>query len=88
MILIFCVFIFVGFGKWVNFKVLFRNKLNKNITINEQIYDVGAFGYGKRRIVKINATLKYILSVENIDTTKINKVEWNFVNENGNIKIP
>ena len=88
LILIFCVFIFVGFGKWVNYTVLYRNKLNNNFTINEQIYDVGAFGYGKRRTVKINATLKYILFVENIDTTKINKAEWNFVNEKGNIKIP
>ena len=88
LILIFCVFIFVGFGKWVNYTVLYRNKSNNNITINEQIYDVGAFGYGNRRTVKINDTLKYFLFVETIDTTKINKDEWNFVNENGNIKIP
>lgn len=76
-----------SFGGWTNEAILFRNKANKNISINEQIYDVGALGYDRnsKRIVKIKRVLKYFNQVMKMDTSKLNKEEWIFVNEIGDI---
>ena len=51
-------------------------KSNPNRTINEQIYDIGAFGYGQKRIVELKPFLKYWHKVQQIDTTKIETEKW------------
>ncbi len=75
----------IGFGAWTNETILYRNIQNKKLTINQQIYDLGAFGYGKRRIAEINPFLKYFEIVKLIDTTKIDKTKWVKINEEGDL---
>jgi hypothetical protein len=77
----------IGFGAWTTEKIVYRNKINQ-LEIKEQIFDNGAFGYGNKRIVKTKPFLKYWIYPTEIDTTKINKNEWIFVNEEGDIKFP
>ena len=71
----------VGFGAWTNETILYRNKNDKNITVNQQRFDIGALGYGSRRIVKLAPFLKWFQTVEQIDTAKIDKTQWTLVNE-------
>ena len=56
-------------------------------TINEQIWDVGALGYDKntKRTVRLRPVLKYLYQVTPIDTGKLEKTEWLFVNKEGGI---
>lgn len=79
-----------SWGGWTNETILYRNTKIESITINQQIRDVGALGYDRnsRRIVKIRQVLKYINQVKNIDTIKLDKNEWKFVNEEGDIHYP
>lgn len=49
-------------------EIIFRNKSDKNITIEYQMQDSGAFGYN-RRIVKVSKGLLFD-STEPIDTSK------------------
>lgn len=77
----------IGFGAWTTVTTLYRHKTNDKV-IEEQIFDVGAFGFGGRRIVEIKPILKYWILPTTIDTLKINKNEWEFVNEQGDIKFP
>ena len=76
-----------SFGSWTNETILFRNKENKNITINEQLYNEGALGYDRdsKRIVKIKPVLVHFNQVTKIDTARLNLTEWIFVNEIGDI---
>ena len=80
----------VAFGGWTNEAILYRNNKNKNISINEQIWDVGALGYDResKRIVELKPFLNYFYQVKQIDTGKLDKTEWKFVNEEGNIHYP
>jgi hypothetical protein len=78
----------IGFGAWTNETILYRNINNKELTINQQIYDLGAFGYGKRRTAEIIPFLKYFELVKIIDTTKIDKTKWLKVNEEGDLQFP
>ena len=84
-IFIFSVF---GFGVWKNESILYRSKFDSKISINSQIYDVGAFGYGKRRIIKVKPIFKHFQITTNMDTIKMNKTEWIFVDEIGDLKFP
>ncbi len=59
--------------------IIFRNKADKNITIEYQMQDSGAFGYN-RRIVKVSNGLLFD-STEAIDTSKIDKSRWDKVDE-------
>ena len=79
-----------SWGGWTNETILYRNTKNKNITVNQQIWDVGTLGYDRdsRRIVKIRQVLKYFNQVKNIDTTRLDKNEWKLVNEEGDIHYP
>ena len=43
----------IGFGAWTNEAILYRNKTDKNISINQQIFDVGALGYGGHRTAQL-----------------------------------
>ncbi len=78
----------IGFGAWTNEAILYRNKNNKELTINQQIYDLGAFGYGKRRMAEIKPFFNYFEIVKIIDTTKIDKSKWLKVNEEGDLHFP
>jgi len=77
----------VAFGGWTNESILFRNKRNSSISINEQIWDVGALGYDRnsKRVVKLKPVLKYLNQVTPVDTVSLDKTEWIFVNEDGDI---
>ena len=56
--------------------------------IQEQLYDIGAFGYGGQRTVEIKPFLYFFILPTPIDTLSINKEEWEFVNKQGDIKFP
>jgi hypothetical protein len=75
------------FGGWRTQSILFRNEKNLNITISEQIWDVGALGYDRNntRIVKLRPVLKYLNQVTPVDTGSLDKTEWIFVNEDGDM---
>ena len=75
----------IGFGTWTTFAILYRNK-TENKVIKHQRYDIGALGYGRERIVEMKPFLKYWVLVTEVDTTKIDKKQWKFVNEAGDIK--
>jgi hypothetical protein len=81
---------FIGFGGWRNEAILYRNNKDKNISINQQIWDVGALSYdrGSKRVVKLKPLLSYFYQVSIIDTTNLDKREWMFVNEEGDIHYP
>jgi hypothetical protein len=80
----------VSFGGWTNERILYRNIKDKNVSINEQIWDVGALGFDRdsKRIVELNSIFIYFYQVKNIDTIKLDKSEWIFVNEEGDIHYP
>ena len=77
----------IGFGSWTTFTTIYRHK-TENIVIEEQRYDIGALGYGRHRIVELKPILKFWVLRTEVDTAKINKNEWDFVNEEGDIKFP
>lgn len=81
-------FIFnIGFGTWVTFATIYRHK-TENKVIKDQRYDIGALGYGRYRIVELKSILKYWVLPTEVDTTKIDKSQWKFVNEEGDVKFP
>lgn len=71
----------LGFGVWQDMNIIYTNKENNKERIIEQIYDVGAFGYGDRRIVKVKPLTFLFKTVIPIDTNLIDKNKWEFVNE-------
>ena len=77
----------LGFGAWTTVTTIYRHKI-KNIEIKEQWFDVGALGYGGKRIVEIKPFLYFWILPTPIDTLTINKTEWGYVNEQGDIKFP
>lgn len=83
---LFMIFAF-GFGAWTTVTTIYKHKTD-NREIKEQLYDIGAFGYGGQRTVEIKPFLKYWVLPTKIDTATINKNEWNLVNEQGDIKFP
>jgi len=74
----------LGFGAWVNETILFRNKDNPEKTINRQIWDIGALGYGRRRTVELTPFLGYWNIVKEVDIATIDRTKWDFVNEGDN----
>ncbi|MBW8323927.1 MAG: hypothetical protein K0M50_04100 [Prolixibacteraceae bacterium] len=83
---LFLIFSF-GFGFWTTETTLYRHK-TENKVIKEQRYDIGAFGYGGRRIVEIKPVLKFWILPTPIDTVTINKNEWELTNLQGDINFP
>jgi hypothetical protein len=77
----------IGFGAWTTEMTLYKHK-TENDLIKEQLFDIGALGYGGHRIVKIKPILKFWILPEPIDTSKIDKNKWVLVNEQGDIKFP
>lgn len=76
-----------GFGAWTTVTTLYKHK-TENREIKEQLYDIGAFGYGGQRIVEIKPFLYFWVTPTPIDTLTINKTEWDYVNDQGDIKFP
>ncbi len=77
----------VGFGTWKTYATIYRHK-TENKVIQEQIYDIGALGYGRHRIVELKPVLKYWVLPTEVDTTKIDKSQWQYLNEEADIKFP
>lgn len=77
-----------GFGTWINYNIAYENKSNPTQTINEQIYDVGAFGYGGKRTVKLTPFFKYWNKVKHVDTLSIDHKKWKRVDKESDIKFP
>ena len=84
---IFLMFSF-GFGAWVNEETIYENKDNPKQTINYQLWDIGAFGYGGQRTVKLTPFLGLWVVATKIDTTTIEKDKWTLVKRKGDIKFP
>jgi len=70
-----------SFSSWVNQTILFRNKANKEISINQQVMSLGALGSDGHRIVQVKPILKYFQSVEIVDTATLDKNKWVAVSE-------
>lgn len=77
----------IGFGAWTTVTTIYRHKTEGKL-IKEQLFDVGALGYGGRRIVEIKPILNFLILPTQIDTLSINKNEWLYVNEQGDLKFP
>ena len=71
----------IGFGAWVDVEILYEYRDDRNIKIKEQIYDVGALGYGGTRTVKLTPFLKFWYRITHVDSTKITKTEWITINK-------
>lgn len=78
----------LNFSQWVNFTIMYRNKSDKNKSINVQILDYGAFGYGGYRTVLITRVSPLFNHISEVDTLAIDKNIWIYVNESGDIKFP
>jgi hypothetical protein len=80
----------IAWGGWANEAILYRNKKDNNISVNEQVWDVGALGYdrGSKRVVELKPIFYYFYQVRLIDTTHLDRNEWTFVNEEGDIHFP
>jgi hypothetical protein len=76
----------LGFGVWVDLATTFRAKEDRRIRIVEQVYDIGAFGYGGRRVVKAVPITPWFNYIEEIDSSAIDKSQWHPVNEEGDVK--
>lgn len=70
----------IGFGAWKNIEILYRNKNNKSEEIILQQYDAGALGYGSNRIVEINDFMFFFKKINDIDTLKVDKNNWQRIN--------
>lgn len=77
----------IGFGAWTTVTTIYRHKTEDKV-IKEQLFDVGALGYGGQRTVEIKPFLYFWILPTAIDTLTINKNEWEYVNEQGDIKFP
>lgn len=84
---IFLMFSF-GFGAWVDEEIIYERRENPKVTIKQQLWDIGAFGYGGQRTVKLTPFLGFLNLVENVDTAAINKKNWTLVQKDGYIKFP
>ena len=71
----------VGFLTIYNETTFYRNKNNPDITITAQRIGQGALGADGHRIVRLEPYMKFWNKVTLIDTTSINRTEWNLVNE-------
>ena len=76
-----------GFGAWVDEEIIYENKNHPEVTINQQLWDIGAFGYGGQRTVKLTPFMGLWKLVKEVDTTKIEKGEWTLIQKEGDIKL-
>lgn len=78
----------VGFGFWTTFRYAYEHRQNPAVTIAEQRYDAGAFGYGGARNVKLCPWLPGFYKVSEIDTSKLDPLEWKPIDREGDVKFP
>ena len=64
------------FGNWVDNRIEYENIGNPKRTINHQVLDKGALGFGGERVVETSSFFKIWNTVEKIDTLKLNLKEW------------
>ena len=76
-----------GFGAWVDEEVIYENKSHREVTINQQLWDMGALGYGGQRTVKLTPFMGFWNLVKEVDTTKIEQGEWTLIQKEGDIKL-
>ena len=75
-------FIPIGlWGDWVTETIVYRNKKNPSITINDQVLDIGALGYGGNRQVEIRPVLTYFQQVTRVAENGVDTTEWKRVDE-------
>lgn len=75
----------VGFGSWTTETILYKKHRDKVVTIDKQRLDVGALGYGGYRTVQLTPFFKYFQLVKEVDTAKVDKRNWDYVNEDINL---
>ena len=74
---------------WIDFTIAYQNKKDPNRTIREQLLDLGAHGYADRgRVVEVRSTLGFFEYCIPVDTNKLQKNEWRYVNRDGDISFP
>jgi len=77
-----------GFGAWVDEEIMYEKNDHPEVTINQQLWDIGAFGYGGKRTVKLTPFLGAWQWVENIDITNIDTTSWSHVQKDDDEKFP
>lgn len=77
-----------GFGAWVDEEILYKNKRHPQVTINQQLLDMGALGYGGHRTVKLTPFLGLWNIAEETDSTEIDSDKWLLIQKEGNLKFP
>ncbi len=78
----------IGFGRWTTFNIAYEYRTNPNRQIREQRYDVGALGYGGKRIVEVRPFAGLFWNVSTVDTTSIDKKDWIRINKEVDVKFP
>jgi len=76
----------IGFGAWTTTNIPYQHKENPSRQIKEQLFDLGALGYGGTRVVELQPFMFFFNKVNEIDTNRIDKKEWQLVNKNGDLK--
>ena len=64
------------FDGWDNEKILYVSKVDKNVTINQQIYSTGSYGEHKTRTAQLKPFFRYFQIVKKINIYEIDKNEW------------
>jgi hypothetical protein len=73
----------IGFASWIDYWVIYHKRTDPKIRIVDQLYDVGAFGYGGHRLVQVRPLTGVFTVVTPVDTGSLNKGEWLLVNKEG-----
>lgn len=76
LIIVFNLMWTIGFGAWIDQEALFYKMDNPKVKVIKQIEDVGAFGYGISRIVKVTSVTKFFNIIDEVDTLELNKKAW------------
>lgn len=72
----------VGFLTITNDTLLYKHKTKPTTTIMKQTIGQGALGEDGHRIVQVESFLKFWNKTTIVDTTKLDKSDWIFVNKN------
>jgi hypothetical protein len=66
----------IGFGDWSTMNIMYENKRERSIQIREQQFDIGALGYGGKRVVEVSPFLLLFWKANPVDTGTIDKTQW------------
>ena len=78
----------IGFGAWITLNIKYEDKSNPKHQIREQIFDIGALGYGDTRVAEVKPFAFLFWKVNEIDTNTIDKMKWKLINKDLDIKTP